>query len=226
MIRRIVAAMLSVGVVVLPACATGPARIGPELRDTPSLVEGAAGGHDVLALTRTVGVHSAIVRAPMARVWAVLPGVYADLGLRVTGVDTVAHMLGSIAQQIRRVAGRNPAAYFDCPGAYENLATVGDVTMSMRTQLVAQGDQLTSVRTQVSAAARSISSSQSVPCSGNGALEKLLVARLGAALASGGAAIRAPGGPPSMAAAPSRVQHPAVRRDEIPHVALVFQRES
>lgn len=188
MMRRTVAAMLLAGGVAWTACATTPARIGPEVKDTPGLLEGQAGGYDVLALTRTVGVHSTIVRAPMARAWVALPGVYADLGLRVTGVDTVAHIVGSIGQRVLRIAGHGPATYFDCPGAYENLAASGDVTMSIRTQVVAEGEELTDVRTQVSAAARSRTGSQNVPCSGNGALEKLLVTRLTAALASGGSA--------------------------------------
>jgi len=47
------------------------------------------------------------------------------------------------------------STFFDCPGAYENLAGTGDVCVTMRTQLVPAGDSASTAYTEISAYARS-----------------------------------------------------------------------
>ena len=102
----------------------------------------------------------------------------------ITSTDTALRLLGGEQQRVRRLGGRSMSTFFDCPGAYENLAGTGDVCVTMRTQLVPAGDSASTAYTEISAYARSKTGGQQTLCSTRGALESLLDKQLLAAFDS------------------------------------------
>ena len=158
--------------VLLLATACAPAAQGvPERRTERSLAMIRAG--EEIRLTHDASITSAVVAAAPAEVWQAMPQIYAALELPLTGKNDGARVVESV-QRVRRVAGRSMSSYFECPGPYGNLASSGDVFLTVRSQVLAEGEGA-QVRHEVQAVARSsTSSTNSVQCSSKGALEKLL----------------------------------------------------
>src|SRR5690606_31306669 len=86
------------------------------------------------------------------QVWGAMPDLYEALELPVTASDDAVRVLAS-ERRARRVAGRNMATYFECPGPYGNLATTGDVFLTVRSQVLSEGGG-SLVRHEVQASAR------------------------------------------------------------------------
>src|SRR5690606_34522186 len=105
-------------------------------------------------LTRDAAITSHAIDAGADPTWAALPGVFEQLGIDVTGVQSNARLLTSTAR-VRRIGGRNMATYFDCPGSYSNIASSGDVYLSLRGQVLPAGNELSTVRYELNAVARS-----------------------------------------------------------------------
>jgi hypothetical protein len=97
------------------------------------------------------------VALPPERVWALLDGVYEDMGVEVDLRDPTALQLGSSTHRIsRRFMERNASDFFECgvdPGLNRPLADQAPITASIVTQVIpfSGGSQL---RTVVGAVAR------------------------------------------------------------------------
>ena len=172
--------------VLLGACAS-KAEI-PEHRTDRSIVSMQTNdGSMEVQLTRDAAISTDVISADMEAVWQSLPEVYETLAIEVTGVDPNSRMLTSTSRA-RRVGGKSMATYFNCPGPYSNLATSGDVYMTVRTQVLPGSGEMATVRHEIAAVARSSTGSISqVRCISKGALEKLLTKTIQEQLASGAA---------------------------------------
>jgi hypothetical protein len=161
----------------LAGCASGQGSI-PETRTDRVLVPVDIRGarSPALEIARDASIASETLEAPAARVWALLPAVYAEMEIPVTSTDAEAMTIGSGTQRLRRVGGKSVGSWFRCSGAYENLAVSGDVYVTVRTQLFAAGAG-TEARTEVSAWAQSRSGSR-VACASNGTLEQAVGAKI------------------------------------------------
>ena len=158
----------------------------PETRTDRSIVtvQTNAGSTD-MQLTRDAAISSEVFAADADAVWAALPAVYATLEIPVDGIDTGAKLLSS-NQRWRRVGGKGMSTYFNCPGAYGNVAASGDVFVTLRTQVLPGGESATTVRHQVEAVARSSTGAISqVRCTSRGSLENLLTETLRGMLPEG-----------------------------------------
>lgn len=135
----------------------------------------AGGGLDQqMELTREANISTVALAAEVADAWTALPPVLAALDIPVTGVDSNARMVSSV-QRVRRIGGKSPASYFRCPGPYGNLASSGDVYLSLRAQILpGDGGSGSQLRSRVDATARSSTSGSQVQCSSNGSLQKLI----------------------------------------------------
>lgn len=133
---------------------------------------GAAG--EQLELTREANITSAPLQADVNAAWAALPAVFEELEIPVTGVDGNARMLTSV-QRVRRIGGKSPASFFRCPGPYGNVASSGDVYVSVRVQILpGSAGSGSLLRSQIDATARPTTSGGTVQCSSNGSLQKLI----------------------------------------------------
>jgi hypothetical protein len=160
----------------LAGCASGSGSI-PEARTDRAIVPvEVSGATSTVEIARTAAIASEAVAAPAARVWALLPAVYAEMEIPVASMDAEAMVIGSGSQRLRRVGGKQVASWFRCSGAYENLAMSGDVYVTVRTQLFTVGGG-TEARTEVSAWAQSRSGSR-VNCGSNGTLEQAVGAKI------------------------------------------------
>lgn len=119
--------------------------------------------------------------------WAVLPGVFEELGVPVTMVDARSRLLGTTENRIRRFGTTRLSRYLDCgSGMAGQYADLYDVYVSVVTQLHPGEGDGTQVRTQVEASAKDGAHGNSaLRCTSKGTLEaaivKSLQARMGAA---------------------------------------------
>ena len=163
--------IISAVVVPLMLSACAPTAQGvPERRTERSLAMVRADGE--VQLTRESSITAVTVPAKPSEVWRAMPEIYAALDLTVTTSSNAARVVESVRRG-RRIAGRNMAAYFECPGPYGNLATSGDVFLTARSQVLAEGEG-SQVRHEVAASARQATGRNNVPCTSKGTLEALL----------------------------------------------------
>jgi hypothetical protein len=168
-------------VVLCAGCGSAASSRGSTTERTRVDVETAevAGGVINLQLNREAAITALSVAASPEAVWSALPQVFAELEIPVTGIRTEAKVLTATGHRLRRIGGRGMATYFDCPGAYENLAASSDVYFSVQTQVLPDsGEDGSVVRTRVDGSARSSRSGSQVLCSSRGSLETLILLRL------------------------------------------------
>lgn len=164
----------------IPAASTEPARVDVETAEV-------AGGAINLQVNREAAITSQSVAASPEQVWRALPQVFAELDIPLAEVLTSSKMLTASGQRIRRIGGRGMASYFDCPGAFENLAASSDVYFTVRAQVLpGEEAEQSTLRTQLNASARSSSSGTRVLCTSRGSLEKLILLTLSTKLAAEG----------------------------------------
>ncbi|HEX6924916.1 MAG TPA: hypothetical protein VF167_05780 [Longimicrobiaceae bacterium] len=129
---------------------------------------------EAMELTRDANIHSAALAADAEKAWTELPAVFQELALGVTAVDGNVRALSSV-QRVRRIGGKGPGSFFRCAGPYGNLASSGDVYLSLQAQILpAQGGSGSVLRTRVEATARAATGATQVQCSSNGSLQKLI----------------------------------------------------
>lgn len=163
----------------LAGCASNAGIPGSRTDRTRVRVEGNAGSAGDLAnveLTRQAAISSDSIAASPERTWTAVPAAFAALEIPVTDVNTAARLIASTGQRVRRIGGKSMASYFNCPGSYGNLASSGDVFVTVRTQVLpgASSDQ-SLLRMEVEADARSgTGSSNRITCTSTGSLEKLI----------------------------------------------------
>ncbi len=177
-----IVAALVLAVRAAPLSAQGPVT-QPIVVETPT-------GALQFNVTTTANVQQVVLPAPLARAWASLPAVYQALGVPLTVSDSTHFLLGTVAQRLRRIGGRGLSTLFDCPGAYENLAATGEVQVTLRTQLLPEGDSASRAYTEIAAVGRSRTGGQRVLCSSRGQLEALVREKLLAAVGADGAATK------------------------------------
>lgn len=139
---------------------------------------------DAIQLTRDASIVSNIVPASPDAVWQAMPQIYAALELPLSAMDDEKRVLESV-NRVRRIAGKSISNYFACASAYGNLASSGDVYLTVRSQVLPEGEG-SQVRHEVQAIARSsTSSTNSVQCSSKGGLESLLEESIARRFSSG-----------------------------------------
>ena len=122
----------------------------------------------------TPGAGAVSIPRPAGEVWAVLPAVYESIGLTGEVMDGARQVYGQREVTVRRrLAGAQVSRYLNC-GTRAGIANADSysVRVSVRTQVLADGDA-SHVRTEVEAAARAPGSSDPwVRCGSTNQLER------------------------------------------------------
>ena len=162
---------------VLAACASGgsgvTASVPPEQTTRITSDAGAA----ELRTTRSDPTASFEIAAPPDRVFRALTTVYEDLGLKVNVLDTRGRRIGVEGGRIRRqLGGERLSRYLECGERLGGrVADTDDVTLTLLTQVNADG-QSSTLRTLVDASARPIGvSGNAITCATTGNLEERIV---------------------------------------------------
>lgn len=152
---------------------------------------GTAGGTYEARVNDVVRAAEMEVGAPPARVWAVLPGVFGELGLAYNGIDDKARQLELRAVRVRGRLGKTRVSqYLTCGTSLAtggNNADMYDVTLNVVSRVGPGADSTRAmVRTYVTATARPVAVSGSeVACGTTGQLEET-IGKLAAVRAGGG----------------------------------------
>lgn len=158
--------------------ASACAAAAPGVRD-PSVITVVIPGGDTWEVRRAPEVrrNQPVTVAP-DKAWAVLPGIYVELGMDADAVDPRARTLK--ASQVRfsgRVFNRNVSDFFDCgldPGLNRPLADQMPVSAQVVTEVLAVG-ATTELRTTTQATARRSGGNAGVAsCRSTGLLEILI----------------------------------------------------
>lgn len=167
----------------------GCAAAQPGLPESPTVtrrvtdIETSEGRFSVTQMIESNLRTSALSGAPEAA-WGALPGVFEELGIPVTMVDTKTRLLGTTEHRVRRLGKARLSRYLDCgSGMAGQHADLYDVYLTVVTQLHPGEGGATQVRTQVEASAKDgAHSNNPVRCTSKGTLEKAIVAGLQAKL--------------------------------------------
>jgi len=157
-------------------CASGGGPVHPGAT-TPVVLEGGSGGSQTIMLTRDPSGGREMLPVTSAAAWHALSLVFADLGLPVTTGDSVGGIVRS-ASVVRRI-GKDPISrFFDCAGAYENLAATGFVSLDVESRVSGTEPEGASVATTIDAVARPLTGGGTVHCSARPGLYQLIQKRL------------------------------------------------
>jgi hypothetical protein len=126
------------------------------------------------------------LEASIDRVWAALPAVYAQMGIKVTYRDSTAYALGNRRFTDRQAAGRAVADLVRCghQGAGPSAVSGHRITLSIVTSLRAEARDRTTLVTAIRGTAEPVegTSTSRVRCVSNGDLEsrvyQLVAARI------------------------------------------------
>jgi hypothetical protein len=173
----------------LALAACGPAVSGVAVGETQrdvAVYDPQTGIHST-RLTPT-GASTAVLPFSTEAIWALLPGVYAELGIQATVVDERRKMYGQPQTSVRRrFAGSPISTFLDC-GSRAGIQNADsyNVTISVVTQLQPARENATHFRTIVEATARAQGGTDpAVRCGSNQALEQRIHNRVLLALARG-----------------------------------------
>lgn len=163
--------------------AAAPPSSGPAGRPTEVMTTGDAIN---VAMTSEVRVVTQTVDAPVDRVWAVLPAVYAELGLE-GGADAARRTMSGTGNFSRRFQGQAAARLFDCgQGQFGTpLANTSNIRFAISTTVNPADNGGSRLDSQVEAHARSTDGANSLAaqCRTEGQLEAMIVERVRAKLA-------------------------------------------
>jgi hypothetical protein len=141
-------------------------------------VMGGAGGAGSLQMTSSAAGLSTTVRAPVARVWSIMPAIFDSLGVAVTSLDAKGHVIANEGLKARRTLGKVLLSkYIDCGSTQIGPnAESYDIYATMQTKLEDGGDGTTKITTLFESAARPVQFSGDYRrCTTTGALEARLV---------------------------------------------------
>lgn len=115
-----------------------------------------------------------------AKVWSLLPGIYEELGVPLTVVDSANQVLGAIRVTTRHpVGGMRLSMILECgTGNYGPNAERYTVQLTLLSGVHPLDDTHSTVETRVSGSASPNGLSSSVKCGSNGMLEEKVVAML------------------------------------------------
>jgi hypothetical protein len=172
----------------LTACgpAAAPPAAGPSY-ETPTQVVSTGDAINVTTST-TVRVISQNLDAPVDRVWAVLPAVYAELGLG-TGADAARRTVSGGSNFNRRFAGEPATRLFDCgQGQFgAEIASTYTIRFTVSTTVNPGEGNGSRLDSMVEAQARSTDGANALAanCRTEGGLEALIATRVRQKLAAG-----------------------------------------
>jgi hypothetical protein len=114
------------------------------------------------------------------RAWAALSGVYSDLGIPLSVIDTEVHVLGALRVQVRRpVAGERMSHTLECgSGAFGPNADRYTVALTVLSNVAPLPDGRSVVDTRVGGTASPNGLNSSVGCASSGALEDKITSEL------------------------------------------------
>lgn len=169
----------ALAIVAALACSSGgsapPTVAAPA--PTPMRVETSGGAVVDMSLTRSDPTGRFPIAATPDAVWAVLPGVYAELEIPVTTVVSSARRLGNPTHRVRRrLGGQRMSRFLSCgERLYQAVADTDNITLHLETVVSpAEGGAL--LTTVVEATARPIGvSGHPINCTSTGALEQRIV---------------------------------------------------
>jgi len=155
---------------------------GIDVTPAPTRIVTGTGGTVTLQTMATSEVHSAVVQAPLERVWDALPSVYEALQVPVTTFVSRDHVIGNPSAKVRRKLGGEPMQrYLECgTGSGAQNAETYFITLAMHTRFRADPSGGTMVSTTVDATAvpPAFNSTDPVRCASTGRLERRVVALL------------------------------------------------
>ena len=171
------------------AAATGCATVPPDQLVIPestigtTTVEGAGReiiGRDRLAEKKTIAVAADLV-------WGVLGGVYEQIGIPVTSVDSPNMMVGNLGFEARRIDGTRMNTFLDCGTNFNGpLANHYEVTLAVTTKLTKVDENHTEVSTVVDGSAKPrTTAGHPIQCTTRQKLEALIVKKVAEALGAG-----------------------------------------
>lgn len=170
---RLALSLMSCG---LAACAPRNTTLSPSATPdlTTVIVAGSTRLRDPVNLRNQATVGQRTLTATVTQVWAVLPAVFAQLGIEATRVDSSEGVIGNPAYRARRIEGKRMSEYLDCGRSFgSNYADQYAVTLGILVQLVSSPGGGTVVRTVVDAYARDPSQNgNAVHCITWGSLER------------------------------------------------------
>lgn len=128
---------------------------------------------DRLAETKTIAVSTDLV-------WGVLGGVYEQIGIPVTAVDSETMTVGNLGYEARRIDGSRMNTYVDCGTNFGGpLANTYEVTLSVVTKLAKVDERHTEVSTTVDANAKPRTvAGYPVQCTTRQKLEELIIKKV------------------------------------------------
>ena len=191
--RSAVAALVATAVLVAvsSACASSSRQSPVVAAGERPVRVGTTGGTFEARVNEVVRAEDAVVAAAPARLWAVLPGVFGELGLAYNGINDSGRQLELRAVRARgRLAKTRLSQYLSCGNSLAsggNNADSYDVSLNVVSRVLAGPDATTStLQTHVTATARPVAVSGSeVACGSTGQLEDA-IAKLATVRAAGG----------------------------------------
>ena len=167
-------------------CATVPPDqqlVIPESTIGTTTVEGVGReiiGRDRLAEKKTIAVAADLV-------WGVLGGVYEQIGIPVTSVDSPNMMVGNLGFEARRIDGTRMNTFLDCGTNFSGpLANHYEVTLAVTTKLTKVDENHTEVSTVVDGSAKPrANAGHPIQCTTRQKLEALIVKKVAEALGAG-----------------------------------------
>ena len=166
-------------------CASAPRDEAPRIAETTMETASVQGvGQEIIRRDRITEKQT--ISADADLVWGVLGGVYEQLGIPVTEVDSESMTVGNLGYEARRIDGTRMNTYVDCGTNFGGpLANVYEVTLSILTRL-SKVDAQTEVSTTIAATAKPrTNAGYPVDCTSRQKLEPLIVEKVKEALKLG-----------------------------------------
>ncbi|MDE2795861.1 MAG: hypothetical protein OXL34_13655 [Gemmatimonadota bacterium] len=164
-------------------CASTPRDEAPRIAETTMETASVQGvGQEIVRRDRITEKQT--IPAETDLVWGVLGGVYEQIGIPVTEVDSESMTVGNLGYEARRIDGTRMNTYLDCGTNFGGpLANVYEVTLSILTQLTKVDDEQTEVSTTIAATAKPrTNAGYPVDCTSRQKLEPLIVEKVKEAL--------------------------------------------
>jgi hypothetical protein len=160
----------------LGACAASTGTMTESIGISDTSIRSGNQGMETLTdvqITNRPGLGSIVIAATPDRAWAVLPAVYAELGIPLSQTDPSQKLLVAQNARVSRIGGKRLSTYFRCGGTYGDNADSGNTYVTARTQVLVGNDGKTVARTEVRASASGEGMTVG-ECGSTGLLEKAI----------------------------------------------------
>jgi hypothetical protein len=163
------------------ACATSTAaRPSDQVSVTPQTIQIQTGDATTvnLNMVNEDRADSRVIKAPVDKVWAMLPSVFAELGLPVNLFVDKTHQIGARSARFRGRVGKTRLSQYVSCGADitgEDKANTYEVTLDVMSAIGPLAEGQTNLLTMVTASGRPLATSgEAVRCTSTGAIERSL----------------------------------------------------